>query len=420
MKICLVGATHPCHNPRLVREADTLADAGHDVRVVAPSHSRRLAAKDVRLVATRQWRFEPIDFRLSGITGRCRAVLVRGRRRAAAVWHRGFPSRQAGELAYLLALPELKRRAAAERADWFIAHAQAALPVAASAARHWHAQLGFDCEDLLAISTSDPTDIVTAIETEYLPRCDYVSTPTAAMAAKLREMRGVALPTVLPNVFPLRLANGLVEPARRPAGHAVKLHWFSQTIGPRRGIEDAIDTIALLGAGVELHLRGSVSGEYRAALEQLAASRNVSGRLLFHEQIDHDDLIRSLGQFDIGLALERPDDPNYSLTVTNKVFSYVLAGLPVAATSTPGQLELLEGCPAISVLYPAGDSHALARALAPWVSNPAARRAAQQAAWVAARRTFSWDRISGRFLDLLSRSRAGRLQAPRLEACVGS
>jgi glycosyltransferase involved in cell wall biosynthesis len=420
MKICLVGATHPCHNPRLVREADTLADAGHDVRVVAPSHSRRLAETDVRLAAKRRWRFEPIAFEPRGIAKRCRAVVVRGRRRAAAVWHRRFPSRKAGELAYLLALPELKRRASAERADWFIAHAQAALPVAASAARHWNARLGFDCEDLLAIGTSDPIDIVTAIEIEYLPRCDYVSTPTAAIAARLREMRGIAFPVVLPNVFPLRLADRLVEPARRPAGHAVTLHWFSQTIGPRRGIEDAIEAIALLGAGVELHLRGSVSGEYRAALEQLAASRNVSGRLLFHAQIDHDDLIRSIGDFDIGLALERPDDPNGSLTASNKVFSYFLAGLPVAATSTPGQLEVLEGCPEISVCYPAGDSEALARALAPWVANPAARRAAQQAAWVFARRTFSWDRISGRFLDLLTSSRPGRPGAPGSEACVES
>ena len=420
MKVCLVGATHPCHNPRLVREADTLADAGHDVRVVAPSHSRRLAAKDRRLVATRRWRFEPVDFEPSGIAGRCRAVIVRGRRRAAMMWHRRFPSRRAGELAYLLALPELKRRAAAEPADWFIAHAQAALPVAASAARHWNTRLGFDCEDLLAIGTIDPIDIVAAIETEYLPWCDYVSTPTAAMAARLREMRGIALPVVLPNVFPLRLADGLVEPARRPAADAVKLHWFSQTIGPRRGIEDAIEAVALLGAGVELHLRGSVSGEYRATLEQLAASRDVSGRLLFHPQIDHDDLIRSIGDFDIGLALERPDEPNYSLTVSNKVFSYFLAGLPVAATRTPGQLEVLERCPEISVCYPAGDSHALACALAPWVSNSAARRAAQQAAWIAARSTYCWERVSARFLDVVGSARPEPLAAPDSVVCVES
>jgi glycosyltransferase involved in cell wall biosynthesis len=403
-----------------VREADTLAHAGHDVRVVAPSHSRGLAAKDVRLVATRRWRFEPVDFQPSGIGGRCRAVVVRGRRRAAVMWHRRFPSRRAGELAYLLALPELKRRAAAEPADWFIAHAQAALPVAAAAARRWNARLGCDCEDLLAIGTSDPIDIVTAIETEYLPWCDYVSTPTSAMAAKLREMRGVALPVVLPNVFPLRLAGGMVEPARRPTGATVKLHWFSQTVGPRRGIEDAIEAIALLGAGVELHLRGSVSGEYRATLEQLAASRDLSGRLLFHAQIDHDDLIRSIGHFDIGLALERPDDPNRNLTVANKVFSYFLAGLPVAATITAGQLEVLERCPAITVRYPAGDPQALARALAPWVNDPAARRAAQQAAWVAARTTYCWERVSARFLDVLSSARPEPLAAPGPLACVES
>jgi hypothetical protein len=92
MKICLVGATHPCHNPRLVREADTLADAGHDVRVVTPSHSETARLRR-RLVATRRWRFEPVDFELSGVARRGRAVVVRGRRAAAMYWR--FPSRRA-------------------------------------------------------------------------------------------------------------------------------------------------------------------------------------------------------------------------------------------------------------------------------------------------------------------------------------
>ena len=71
---------------------------------------------------------------------------------------------------------------------------------------------------------------------------------------------------------------------------------------------------------VELHLRGSLSAEYRAQLDVLAGRHGVTARVFFYSQVDHDELIRTIAGFDIGLALERPDDPNYSLTVTNNTF----------------------------------------------------------------------------------------------------
>src|SRR5581483_3595826 len=58
VRIRLVGATHPCHNPRLVREADTHAERGHDVRVVAVHTVPELVADDARLVASRRWRLQ--------------------------------------------------------------------------------------------------------------------------------------------------------------------------------------------------------------------------------------------------------------------------------------------------------------------------------------------------------------------------
>src|SRR5438552_3901969 len=111
MKVCLVGATHPCHNPRLVREADTLIAAGHSVRVVAPSFSERLAAKDRRLVSVRTWDFEPVDFRPTVTRGRVLSAVIRGRRRAAQVWHHVRPTAGVADLAYSLAFTELKRAA---------------------------------------------------------------------------------------------------------------------------------------------------------------------------------------------------------------------------------------------------------------------------------------------------------------------
>ena len=80
MRICLIGATHPCHNPRLVREADTLAEHGHQVRVLGVRTVPELVADDDRLVATRKWRLQMASILRSN---RLRAARSRLRRALA-------------------------------------------------------------------------------------------------------------------------------------------------------------------------------------------------------------------------------------------------------------------------------------------------------------------------------------------------
>ncbi|MBV9282108.1 MAG: glycosyltransferase, partial [Chloroflexi bacterium] len=145
---------------------------------------------------------------------------------------------------------------------------------------------------------------------------------------------------------------------------------------------------------------------YRAELRRLAGRYGAEDRLRFYPQVDHDDLIASLGDFEVGLALERSDHLNRDLTVSNKVFSYLLAGLAVAATDTLGQGEVLERAPGAGFLYPAGDVDELVRRLEDWVRERDRLRSAQQAAWTVAREWFNWDAQAEHFLRLL-RTRSG-------------
>ncbi|HYP39880.1 MAG TPA: glycosyltransferase, partial [Chloroflexia bacterium] len=397
----LVGSTHPCHNPRLIREADTLAAMGHDVRVVAPSFMSELHEKDRRLIATREWQLLSATFRPTKWRGKYRSLLVRGRKWFARELFGRLKWAGAVEYAFTAALPELKRLALREQADWYVAHAHPALPVAAAAAKHWQARLGFDCEDLLAELGADPPDIVRHIERKYLPACDYVSVPSQAIAKRLQGTNAIQAPIVLYNVFPLALADGLPGPAERTTKGTLRLHWFGQTIGPGRGLEEAIEAMKMLGPGVELHIRGLISGEYRATLADLVREPGTPPNIFFYPQIDHDDLIRSLGEFDVGLALERPENGNYSRTVSNKIFSYLLAGLAVAATDTPGQREVMGQVPSAGFLYPAGEPGALAAGLRRWKGDTQGLGVAQQAAWDAARQRFCWDIEQRAFLHVL-------------------
>jgi glycosyltransferase involved in cell wall biosynthesis len=244
---------------------------------------------------------------------------------------------------------------------------------------------------LLAELGADPPEIVRHIERKYLPACNYVSVPSQAIAKRLQEANAIPAPVLLYNVFPRSLADSIPAPAERPTKSTLRLHWFGQTIGPGRGVEDAVEAVKLIGPGVELHLRGVISGEYRATLTDLARQPDAPANIFFHPQIDHDDLIRSLADFDVGLALERPENGNYLRTVSNKMFSYLLAGLAVVATDTLGQREVMGQIPSAGFLYPAGEPGALAAGLRRWQEDTQARLAAQQAAWDAARQRFCWD-----------------------------
>lgn len=399
MKVCLIGVTHVSHNPRLLREADSLADAGHDVRVVSPSFTPELDERDRRQLERRKWRHQKIDYLPLGFSGKARSIVIRGRRRGASELYKRLGGRRLAEYSYATALPELRRQALREPADWFIAHAQPALPIAAAAAKRWCTRLGFDCEDLLSEHEPSSADIVREIEAAYLRDCDYVSAPSQGIADRLQRDYDIEPPIVLYNVFPLQLAKGMVPPQRRPAGLVVRIHWFSQTIGPGRGIEDAIEACGLLDGRFELHLRGNPSEGYEAILRALASQHNVNLRL--HSQVDHDDLIKAMDEFDVGLALERGEHTNYSLTVANKIGSYLLAGLAIAATDTQGQREVMEQLPAVGFLYPSGKPKVLAAGLQRWIDDRKALGAAQQASWDAARNRFSWDVEKEKFLRAL-------------------
>jgi glycosyltransferase involved in cell wall biosynthesis len=407
VRICLVGAANPSNNPRLLREADLLSRQ-HQVRVVCPGSSRASADADARLLARRSWRLQRVDSaRADWLPSeafrpeRMRSVFVRGRRRLAEAAFHSFNATKLAEFSVCASFAELRKLAAAEPADWFVAHTQPALPIAAAAARRWNAKLGFDCEDLLTETGDRFCEANRLIEQKYLRQCDYVTATSNAMADYLAGTYNIPRPTVLYNVFPLSLAEGLLPPRQREPHAKLRLHWVSQTIGPDRGLQDVIEACAGLADQVEIHLRGGVSQHQKTELTLLAERRGVAECMKFHAIIDHDELIRSMAEYDVGLALERPQHRNHRLTAANKVFSYMLAGLAIAATETPGQREVLSKAPGAGFLYLAGEAKTLRTALEIWIKDREKLRQAQEAAWDVARARFCWEIEQAGLVQLL-------------------
>jgi glycosyltransferase involved in cell wall biosynthesis len=219
------------------------------------------------------------------------------------------------------------------------------------------------------------------------------------MAAHLAGADGIT-PHVVLNVFPLADLEGVARPAARRRGPMTELVWLSATVGAGRGLEDAVRALAHLPPTARLTIVGRVLASYAPELTRLIEGLGLSHRVRIEPPTLAPSLVLStVSRFDVGLALDSSACLNRSLTISNKVFFYLQAGLLVAATDTPGHREVLDRVPRAGVVYEPGDAVALAARLEPFVSDPATLRAAQEAAWEAGLGRYNWDRQQEVFLE---------------------
>jgi glycosyltransferase involved in cell wall biosynthesis len=418
MRVCLISSVHPWVNPRLIKEADLLASLGHEVTLVTKRVDAWADDRDQSLVAGREWASDRVNLLRHDPSGRRRWFTAAVRAKAALAAYRVVGGLRLSEEGYYRGFQDVLRAALRTRAEFFIAHTQGALPLAARAAARTGARYGFDCEDLLAEEAADGlTDpavrrAILDIERAWIPAAGYVTATSDAMAAHLACEYSVR-PRVVRNVFPLAELTGVEPPARRGRRETTELVWMSATIGDGRGLEDGLRALALLPASVRLTLFGRVLPSYAARLSDLIDTLGIGARVTIRPVVPPAHLMARLAEFDVGLTLDPNECLNRSLTICNKVFLYLQAGLLVAASDTPGQREVAEAVPRGAVIYPPGDARALAATLGAVIADRAKILDAQTAAWNAGQDRYNWDREREVFLAAFHEAAGLAPVAPR-------
>jgi glycosyltransferase involved in cell wall biosynthesis len=404
-RICLVTTSQPSANPRLVKEADALVAAGHDVHVVGAHWVDWATDADTALITSRGWSFSFVDWRKQSRP----AIWWWSRLRqhaARRLCHVVGPLRHVAESALTRVAPELAREVQRHPADLYIAHNLGALPIAIDAARRIGARVGFDAEDFHSGQLSPSRErslhsVTEAIERRALPECDYVTAAAPLIADAYAALCNITTPTVVLNVFSRRQRPQAPATAR---DRRIRLYWFSQTIGPDRGLEDAVAGLGLLrDSRVELHLRGRWQDGYERRLRQLAAAAGAtSDQIVSHPPASPDAMVALAADMDIGLALEPPVSRNNDILWSNKAFTYLLSGTPVVLSRTTGQSALAQLFGDAAVTYAPGDAAELAVALERWTNNPSALSDARSLAWRLGDERYNWEVEAPRFLSIVS------------------
>jgi glycosyltransferase involved in cell wall biosynthesis len=398
MRVCLISSVHPWVNPRLVKEADWLAARGHDVHLVTKRVDGWSDPRDEALLAGKPWTATRINLLRGDAAGRRRWLTTAIRSGIALRLYRWTGALRFAEEGYYRGFAAVLAAAKRTRADLYIAHTQGALPIAARAAAASGARFGFDCEDLLAEEAADGLQrselrrAILDIERAYLRQASYVTATSHAMADYLAALYGIPKPAVVRNVFALSELNGVPAPRARATRPTVELVWMSATIGSGRGLEDALQALAALPEQVRLTLFGRMFPAYEAPFTAMLTALGIAARVTVRPIPEPAAIMPTMARFDIGLTLDLNDCLNRSLTICNKMFLYLQAGLAVGATDTPGQREVIDDVPRAGFLYAPGDVPALTSALASLAGNRAGLLTAQDAAWCAGQERYNWDR----------------------------
>lgn len=396
-KICILTQSHLCRNPRVVKESIALAAAGYEVVILTTFTYPDLLAEDLKLI-------EQSGATLKGIIN-----MIPGQ---APGWYRlkeRLVRRLAGEAiarfgwenVYALGYDYRKNLAAAvrEQADLYICHQEISTVIGCKLIRKGF-RVAFDLEDwyshdlLPEANRSRPVGLLGKYEKIALQKGALAYTTSRAMADALGTFAGTHPPKVLLNVFPFADRENLDHLIKDRVDRSMpSIHWYSQTIGPGRGLEFLIEALAEVTIPVELHLRGNL---YRNFRDELFA-RFPSGkghRLFTHSLVTHRELLSRIAEHDIGLATEEYTPDSRNLTITNKILQYLQGGIAVVASDTLGQREVAREAPDAVTLFRNQDRENLTDLLNELLGDPERIGRAKKAAVTAAREIFCWEHQS--------------------------
>lgn len=303
MRVLFLVMNDVANDHRVVKEAETLLAAGHEVHAVGVARAGLPARETFRGIAVRRVRARPWPTR--------KARFAEYAARAAAASLRIRPHAiHANDLDTLLP-------------GW-------------AAARLCGARLVYDSHELYLesehlLGRPRETRIWEAIERRLAPRADAALTVCASIARELESRYGIARVHVVRNL-PRRDRGTEVRelaPGRSP-GEPLLLHQGFLQKG--RGLETMVEALRFYPEA-RLVLLGE--GPEEAALRERARVAGVLERVVFRPPVPLADLLAHTRAADLGLVLYEGRSLNYKYALPNKLFEYIMAGVPVLASDLP-------------------------------------------------------------------------------------
>lgn len=226
-------------------------------------------------------------------------------------------------------------------------HSLAALPAAVAAAKQTGSRIIYDCHELETERnglTGLAQKIDRVIESKLIRKCDAVITVNDSIAKWYATRYQMAPPVVVRNVpEPLapsaRSSELLRDRFQIPPDHLIFIYLGAFFTGRR--IEQLLSVFKQTSADRHLVLMGY--GPLQPAIEA-AALQHPNIHLM--PAVPHDEVLQYTAGADVGISGGENVCLSYYYSLPNKLFEYLLAGLPVLVNDWPEMVSLVEryGC----------------------------------------------------------------------------
>ena len=363
------------HDSRVIREAESLAAAGHDVTIVCVEASPDAIARlrpGVRAVIRRPPRASGESDAPSPYLGRGSSAARQAVDRARWLWRYERSLNRWGRL-----LSE-----AAGPVDVWHAHDLTGLQaVAAGVPRH--VPIVYDSHELF-LETGSAVRLPSLArrflrrrEARLVRRCSAVITVNPGLASVLERLyhpaRLVVVRNCMPRWSPPAAPPNLIREALGLADDA-PIVLFHGSLEPNRGIEQLV--AALNAPGLEdVHLVLLGFGQVPQAGDDSSHSSDRSDRVHVLAAVAPDELPPWVASADVGVVLQQPANLNLTLSTPNKLYEAIAVGTPVIASDLPEIARIVRDDPdgPLGVLCDPTDQDAIVGALRSLLDPPRTR-----------------------------------------------
>ncbi len=293
-------------------------------------------------------------------------------------------------------------------ADIYHAHDYMALPACYLAARLRRKPCIFDAHELPLVEPSETRwrrlrNIADAALKWMVPRCLATITVSPPIARDLQRVYGGSPPVLVRNVpeyQPPVASNRLRQ--RLGLGAQTRIALYQGNLQRDRGLDRLVRAARFLDPNVRLVLMGrNFMGD---ELPRLIAEEGVGDRVSILPAVPYAELLEWTASADIGLILlERAHSLNVQMCLPNKLFEYLMAGLPVLASSLDAVAEILETYEVRRVVA-SPEPLEIGRAINAFLADSQALARLRGNALAAARTDLRWDVESQPLLRLYRRA----------------
>jgi glycosyltransferase involved in cell wall biosynthesis len=391
-KIVIIALGQVSTNPRTVKEAESLTKSGYEVTVLYSYTIDWAVHEDKKIFEKAGWKHEMKGG--SPLRNKHVYSFTRVRFKFARLMNRYLGNKMLfAERAQARAFDELLNAATKIKADWYVGHNLGSLAIAVKAAKFNKAKVGFDFEDYHR-GEDDATSLperprIIYLENKYVPQLNYISAASPMIAHKVAShfpKQEKSIITLL-NCFPLSQQPAFRE--KEVKDQTLQLFWFSQTIGINRGLEILIEAmIQMNDPNIHLTLVGRCSSDFQQYID-IGASK-IKEQIHLAGIVSPDELPAFASKFDVGLALELLLPENRNLCLTNKIFTYLLAGNAIILSETEMQKNFNEQFK-VGRIFPINDINALTENLTTY-KNHKDLNLQRTHNYEMAKQLFNWDR----------------------------